>query len=1027
MYVYLGLSVASLAVLLLLIFLFRKKAADDYDVAKYQGSDTKLWLITAEQLSNFVKSRDEGWTWDTIGGSTQSLAQLLKTDLVNGLSEKDFANRQRHFGMNQFKEIKPKPFMEFFLDSFEDRTLQILLISAIVSIVLGVTVEDPSTGWIEGTAIFFAAIAVSTVTAGNDYNKDKQFKKLSAINSNKQVTVIRGGRTRVISVFELLVGDLVQLETGAAIPADGIVTHSDALTVDESSLTGESVPREKGLKDPFMLSGTAVVSGVGKMVVISIGMNSEYGRLKAMIDKEHENTPLQDRLEEMADFIGWCGIVAASLTLIALLAKWTLYRFVVTDLGWDWGELHTLVDFIIMAITIVAVAVPEGLPLSVTISLAYSMQQMMIDNNLVRHLAACETMGGATTICSDKTGTLTENKMKVTTCWIGGKVLNSKNFGWLIDREISSPILRNIFFKDIALNSTATLTFAADGTVVKSGTPTECALLELLNEFSIDPEAMRKSPENKILKCFPFSSSKKRMSSVVAIDGQPSLLVKGASEVVLANCHSFLTTQGVKEHISLSFREELQGRIEEWASKGLRTLSFAFRVVNDVAFMEVEDGSLDDELTLLAIVAIEDPIRPEVPDAVKNCQRAGITVRMLTGDNVLTAKNIATQCGILQADGVVLEGPTFRKLSYAEMSACLPNLQVVARCSPEDKLMLVKMLKEAGEVVAVTGDGTNDAPQLTEADVGFAMGIAGTEVAKEACDIILLDDNFNSIMKAVLWGRNVYESIQKFIQFQLTVNVCAVSLAFIGAISNGSTPLKAVQLLWVNLIMDTMAALALATDHPEMSILDRPPVGRRSPLISHQMKIFIVGQAAFQLSLLLGLLYTSDDILSPLLKINTDITKLELDKTRNTILFNTFVFCQLFNEINCRFLDQLNVFKGFFKNRLFVGILVISVVVQILMVQFFGSFAETIALSYQQWAFCLFVSSLTLPWGYLLRLSTPTPPRPLTRYQMRNAMKGWKAARKVVTQLQVINALREHKRMGLVSTIHRRTQNPVIS
>jgi len=1010
MFVWVGLFVVALAITLLLVFKFKPKSVVSYDQARYEGTKTNFSTLSSFDLSEFVKNRDAGWSWETLGGNVEALASSLKTDIGSGLSGSDFVSRKKHFGINRFKEVPARPFLEFFLGTFEDRTLQILLISAIVSIILGVTVEDPSTGWIEGTAIFVAALVVSFVTAGNDYSKDKQFKKLSAINQDKKVEVVRGGKVSVVSTFDLLVGDIVILHTGDAIPADGIFVSGDSISVDESSLTGEPVPVKKSEKNPFFLSGCAVVEGVGKMVVICTGMNSEYGKLKSMIDQEHENTPLQDTLEEMADFIGWCGVTAAVLTFLALLGKWALHRFVFTDLGWNWGEADEIVEFIIVSITIVAVAVPEGLPLSVTISLAYSMQQMMNDQNLVRHLAACETMGGATTICSDKTGTLTENKMKVTCGWVCGQNFDLESFK-NIQEEITSEKAYHFFVDNLAVNTTANVLIQG-GKKVTTGPPTECALLELLTNMKVDYVTVRAQSEPKKLRTFPFSSSKKRMSTALSsADGDSAVLfVKGASEVVLSSCNHWLQKNGETADISKDLRQQLSAQIDEWAGRGLRTLSLGYKLLRKGDVLNADDGSVDDDLTLVAICGIEDPIRPEVPGAVKACQRAGITVRMLTGDNLLTAKDIARQCGILTSTGVALEGPVFRKMDDEDLTAIIKDLQVIARCSPEDKLKLVKFLKAQGEVVAVTRDGTNDAPQLTAADVGFAMGISGTEVAKEASDIILLDDNFNSIMKAVLWGRNVYDSIRKFVQFQLTVNIAAVAIAFIGALSKGQTPLKAVQLLWLNLIMDTMAALALATDKPEMSILDRPPIGRNTPLITKKMAIFIVGQAIFQLFVLLTLLYIPASSLSFL-----GLVEDSSDKLRNTILFNTFVFCQLFNELNCRRLDDWQIFNRFFQNKLFIAILVISVFVQFLMVQYFGSFAETVPLDSTQWLFCVFVSSFTLPWGKVLRSLSgpnekpilPSPPA-LSSAEIRNAKKGWAAARKIQTQVRVINALRQN-------------------
>jgi len=427
--------------------------------------------------------------------------------------------------------------------------------------------------------------------------------------------------------------------------------------------------------------------------------------------------------------------------------------------------------------------------------------------------------------------------------------------------------------------------------------------------------------------------------------------------------------KGESDPLSEEKKAQLLHQIEKWASEGLRTLTLTYTVAK-----ESDHEEINKNLTLVGIVGIEDPLRPEVPGSVQTCQKAGIFVRMLTGDNILTASSIARRCGILSEGGIAMEGPKFRSLSDGELLAILPKLQVLARCSPEDKLKLVRALRDQGEVVAVTGDGTNDAPQLREADVGFAMGISGTEVAKEACDIILLDDNFKSIEKAVMWGRNVYDSIRKFLQFQLTVNVVAICVAFIGAIDDGESPLTAVQLLWVNLLMDTLAALALATEAPTEELLNRMPYGRFSSLITPSMWRTIGGGAVYQLTILLFTLFGAANV--GWLHIPAGE---EGKPVVHTIVFNTFVFCQVFNEVNCRKLhNELNVFQHLSKNYIFMGVIVFSVVIQAILVEFCGGFAQTVPLSGNQWVFCLILASGTLPWGILLRL-IPVPEEKLVK------------------------------------------------
>ena len=553
-----------------------------------------------------------------------------------------------------------------------------------------------------------------------------------------------------------------------------------------------------------------------------------------------------------------------------------------------------MVHFLLTAITIVVVAVPEGLPLAVTISLAYSMFKMMKDNNLVRKLEACETMGGATNICSDKTGTLTENRMTVVEAWIEGKhhVNTDEKF------PVSKGSL-DMLFKAASLCSTAFWVDEVENgkkTRKYIGSKTETAILELLEKQNLAYDKVRK--EAHILKMFPFNSTKKCMTAISDSKGANcEIWTKGAPEIVLHQCDTIFNGSGT-EKLEKTKVSELLSTVDNMASKGLRTLALLYKTAEKPEsfedFAEPEEG-----FTLLAICGIKDPVRKDVPGAVRACQEAGIFVRMLTGDNMLTARHIAKECGILTEDGLCMEGPEFRKLTTEQMDEAIPRLQVLARSSPQDKHRLVSRLRVLGEVVAVTGDGTNDAPSLSEADVGFSMGIVGTEVAKEASDIVLLDDSFNSIVAAVLWGRNVFDSIRKFIQFQVTVNIVAVILAFIGAVSYGESPLTPLQMLWVNLIMDTMAALALATESPHKGLLERKPHGRFESIVTPAMWRNIGGQAVFQLVTMFFLLYLPHRIPYFQLPHPSTWKKHDLD-LHQTLIFNTFVWCQVFNEFNAR-------------------------------------------------------------------------------------------------------------------------------
>jgi len=935
--------------------------------------------LSAEALSDLVKNRDSGSLErlkNELGGS-EGIAKYLETDTQKGLTSEQVHSKEREakFGTNRLKKVKAKNYFWFWIGAFKDKTLVILLIAATASIILGESMpppgEDRSTSWIEGTAILGAVVIVATVTATNDYMKDRQFRRLSEEAENRKIKVIRDAKQQVISIYDVAVGELVILETGDYIPCDILLLSGQGLTVDESPMTGEPEAVHKGEDDPFMIGGCMVTAGAnGRGVAVAVGKNSQWGRIKGLLEKPESKTPLQQRLELLAERIGKFGVAAAALTFIALILEWSIRTYGIAKKPWEWSDLSDVVDFIITAIAIIVVAVPEGLPLAVTLSLAYSMVRMMKDQNLVRHLTACETMGGATQICSDKTGTLTQNRMTVVKFW-----LSNHRFDQIPTQETAQ--LKEVHQENVKLwmeamciNSTAYLEKPENSSDIPKvvGTKTEGALLMLAQKLGTNYDELRKG--SHVAQVYPFSSKKKRMSTVVESEHGKRLHCKGASEKILELCNRMMEGEKPVE-LTGEKKEELSHLIEEWASQGYRTLGIGYKELEQGGEVpeETEEslGPLDTDLILLAIIAIEDPIRPEVPASVGQCRSAGIVVRMLTGDNILTAKKIARQCGIFKDGDEALEGPQFRQLSQDQLDEIIPKLKVVARCSPEDKLILVKRLRERGEVVACTGDGSNDAPILREADVGFAMGISGTEVAKEASDIVLLDDNFSSIEKAVLWGRNVYDSIRKFIQFQLTVNIVAVIVAFVGAVSQGESPLRTVQMLWVNLIMDTLAALALATQKPTPDLLNRPPYGRNSSMITWKMWRQIIGQAVFQLTVLFFTLYGAH--LIPFLGVD----RYAFSRVKVTILFNTFVFCQLFNEFNCRSLgDEWNIFKGITQNWVFLAVMGTCITVQVIIVEFGGSFTETEHLNIYQWLYCLGIGFFSIPFGFLLRL-IPVP------------------------------------------------------
>ncbi|XP_020289545.1 plasma membrane calcium-transporting ATPase 2 isoform X2 [Pseudomyrmex gracilis] len=912
--------------------------------------------------------------------------------------------------------------------------------------------EDESKyDWIEGLAILISVIVVVLVTAFNDYSKERQFRGLqSRIEGEHKFSVIRQGEVKQVIVSEIVVGDICQIKYGDLLPADGILIQSNDLKVDESSLTGESDHVKKGESfDPMILSGTHVMEGSGKMLVTAVGVNSQAGiiftLLGAAVDQQEqeikkmkkeakkqrkkkslpgdeeitgnshagkgaenhqavvpasaaegkkEKSVLQAKLTKLAIQIGYVGSTVAMLTVCVLIIQFCIQTFVIEGKSWQNEYANELVRHLIIGVTVLVVAVPEGLPLAVTLSLAYSVKKMMKDNNLVRHLDACETMGNATCICSDKTGTLTTNRMTAVQSYICEKLWKTTpNYS-----DIPSQ-LGELIVQGMSINSayTSRIMESQDPSELPTqvGNKTECALLGFVLALGKKYQTVRDDyPEETFTRVYTFNSVRKSMSTVIPRKGGGyRLFTKGASEIIIKKCAFIYGREGHLETFTREMQENLvKTVVEPMACDGLRTICVAYRdfvpgkaEINQVHIENEpnwdDEDNLVNNLTCLCIIGIEDPVRPEVPEAIKQCQRAGITVRMVTGDNINTARSIALKCGILKPsdDFLVLEGKEFNRRirdSSGEVQQHLidkvwPKLRVLARSSPTDKYVLVKgiidsKLEDSREVVAVTGDGTNDGPALKKADVGFAMGIAGTDVAKEASDIILTDDNFKSIVKAVLWGRNVYDSIAKFLQFQLTVNVVAVISAFTGACAVKDSPIKAVQMLWVNLIMDTLASLALSTEMPTITLLLRRPYGRTKPLISRTMMKNIIGQAFYQLTVIFTLLFAGDQMLN--IDSGRGVAAAGGGPTQHyTFIFNTFVMMTLFNEINSRKIHgERNVFQGMFSNPIFYLIWIGTFFSQVVIIQYGKMAFSTKALSLDQWLWCLFFGIGTLIWGQVI-------------------------------------------------------------
>ncbi|CAL9243921.1 unnamed protein product, partial [Arabidopsis halleri] len=947
--------------------------------------------ITPEQLVIMSKDHNTG-SLEQYGGA-QGLSNLLKTNPEKGISgdDDDLLKRKTVYGSNTYPRKKGKGFLRFLWDACHDLTLIILMVAAVASLALGIKTEGIKEGWYDGGSIAFAVILVVVVTAVSDYKQSLQFQNLNDEKRNIHLEVLRGGRRVEISIYDIVVGDVIPLNIGNQVPADGILIAGHSLAVDESSMTGESkIVNKDANKDPFLMSGCKVADGNGSMLVTGVGVNTEWGLLMASISEDNgEETPLQVRLNGVATFIGSIGLAVAAAVLVILLTRYFTGHTKAANGGPQFVKGKTKIGHVVddvikvltVAVTIVVVAVPEGLPLAVTLTLAYSMRKMMADKALVRRLSACETMGSATTICSDKTGTLTLNQMTVVESYAGGKKT---------DTEQLPATITSLVVEGISQNTTGSIFVPEGGGDLEySGSPTEKAILGWGVKLGMNFETARS--QSSILHAFPFNSEKKRGGvAVKTADGEVHVHWKGASEIVLASCRSYIDEDGNVAPMTDDKALFFKNGINDMAGRTLRCVALAFRTYEAEKVPTGEELSKwvlpEDDLILLAIVGIKDPCRPGVKDSVQLCQNAGVKVRMVTGDNVQTARAIALECGILTSDSdlsepTLIEGKSFRAMTDAGRDKISDKISVMGRSSPNDKLLLVQSLRRQGHIVAVTGDGTNDAPALHEADIGLAMGIAGTEVAKESSDIIILDDNFASVVKVVRWGRSVYANIQKFIQFQLTVNVAALIINVVAAISSGDVPLTAVQLLWVNLIMDTLGALALATEPPTDHLMGRPPVGRKEPLITNIMWRNLLIQATYQVSVLLTLNFGGISILGLEHEEHAHATRV-----KNTIIFNAFVLCQAFNEFNARKPDEKNIFKGVIKNRLFMGIVVITLVLQVIIVEFLGKFASTTKLDWKQWLICVGIGVISWPLA-LVGKFIPVPAAPLSNKL--SALKCW--------------------------------------
>ena len=952
----------------------------------------------------------------------------------HGLTSQQVETNRQKYGTNVLKPPKRDPAWKLFLEKFEDPVIQILSVAAIIAIAVGMVQGE----YIEGIGIIVAILLATTLAFVNEYKANQEFDILNQVSDNDAVKVIRDGNFTTIPRQDLVVGDIIYLEQGEEVPADGLILEELAFYIDQSKLTGESEPVKKITKYNLEASiteldtypahrvyrSTLVDRGSAYIEITAVGDRTDIGKLAiavAVVESE-ETTPLNLQLEKLSKFIGVVGLGFAVLTFLALLirgfalgeyslnfSQWYFFALsmitttialtpiwlpVIYDgfelagkdiespewleaeglaswlqaasmgllclgLGvclsffldldpasaWIPGNLaNALLHYFMVAVTIIVVAVPEGLAMSVTLSLAYSMRKMAKDNNLVRQMHACETIGAATVICSDKTGTLTQNQMQV-------KEVSFPSFNSVLPQIREDA--KYLMAEAIAVNSTAELEKIENQSSRPIGNVTEGALLLWLDRENLDYIFYRN--QFALQQRIPFSTHKKYMATLGTspLNKEPVLYVKGAPEVILNKCDRILSEDGLKT-LDEATKNEISDSLIQYQQKAMRTLGFAYSSNPE----PVDEDNLNNNLTWLGFVAIEDPLRSDVSDAIAACLNSGISVKIVTGDTPETATEIARQIGITpetDSQYTYLTGQEFAQLSDEQAQVAVKELKVLSRARPLDKLRLVRLLQNNGEVVSVTGDGTNDAAALKQAQVGLAMG-SGTAISKEASDIILLNDSFGSIVNSIIWGRSLYANIQKFILFQLTINVAALAIVFLGPFIGIELPLTVTQMLWVNLIMDTFAALALATEPPNPKVIEQSPRSADAFIISPSMFKIILGVGlGFVVILTASLLYLGKD---------GNISTYEL-----SVFFTAFVLLQFWNLFNARCLgSNKSAFSGLSQNKGFMAISATIFIGQILIIQFGGSVFRTVPLSLADWIGITVITSFVLWIGELWRL-----------------------------------------------------------
>lgn len=893
---------------------------------------------------------------------------MEEKQLLTGLSLQEVEKSRAEHGENVLTPPAKTPLWKQFLEKFEDPIIRILLVALAASI--GIAIFEfchegkGADVFFEPIGIFVAILLATGIGFWFEVKANRAFDVLNQVNDEDLVQVVREGKVTEIAKREVVVGDIVMLNTGNEIPADGELIEAVALQVNESTLTGEPIIKKSTNPEDFdkeatyptnhVLRGTTVVEGHGVFRVLHVGDKTENGKVftAAQIDNSVK-TPLNHQLDGLGKVITKVSYVLAAIILIGRVATYLqgVEEFVFMDF-----LAHLLQTFMI-AVTLIVVTVPEGLPMSVTLSLALSMRRMLQTNNLVRKMHACETMGATTVICTDKTGTLTQNQMRI---------YETKFFG-LKEQQLADDEMSKLIAEGIAVNSTACLDTAGGEKPKVMGNPTEGALLLWLNEQGKDFAALRDSA--KVVEQLTFSTERKYMATVVEsalLPGKRVLYIKGAPEIVHGLCH---------ETIGNVTREALNEQLLIYQNQAMRTLGFGYQILEEGDATITDTKAIAERLTFLGIVAISDPVRSDVPAAVGDCISAGISVKIVTGDTPGTAREIGRQIGLWQeGDGNrnQITGPEFAALTDEELEERILDLKIISRARPMDKKRLVETLQKKEQVVAVTGDGTNDAPALKAAHVGLSMG-DGTSVAKEASDITIMDNSFASITRAVMWGRSLYRNIQRFILFQMTINVVACIIVLVGAFLGSQSPLTVAQMLWVNLIMDTFAAMALASLPPSNEVMKHKPRHRSDFIINVPMRYGIIGMGVFFAALLIGFYVVLQryDVtsLTDFSWLNQAANYGEITSYESSIFFTIFVMLQFWNMFNARAFQTGH--SAFFDIKNSSGFLLIALVIlvgQVIITSFGGQMFSVCPLPVLDWAVILGATSIVLWAGELKRL-----------------------------------------------------------